>query len=395
MTRRIIILGSTGSIGTQSLDVISHVNSLHERGESPVGFEVVGLAAGKNLELLMEQAGRFGVLNISHNGSSQHAESRVTVHPSAEHLVRNVECDIVLAAMVGIAGLPATLAAVGLGRDVALANKETLVAAGGIVIPAAKKSGSGILPIDSEHSGVWQCVGSESACPPNCDVGAVDRVVLTASGGPFRTWARERVDAATPAEALKHPTWSMGKKVTIDSASLMNKALEIIEAHWLFSLPAEKLRALIHPQSLVHSLVEFRDGSIVAQMAPPDMRLPIQLALTHPHRVRGCARRIARQDLSRLEFEEVDPERFPAVSFAYEAIQGGGTAGAILNAANEEAVLAFLRQDAGLPFGWIVRTVREVMRRTTPTPAAEIADILRADASAREVVRSIVAAGTG
>ena len=319
-TRRLLLLGSTGSIGTQTLDVVSHLNALHARGEWPTRFEVVGLAAGSNGTLLAEQAAAFGVSEtaLAHPGDgalpSALAGARTGVD-GAERLVREVEADVVLAAMVGSAGLPATLAAVELGRDVALANKETLVAAGSLVVPAAERSGSRLLPVDSEHAALWQCLqsGQESShvCPPMRADRGVRRLILTASGGPFRTWEKARIERATPAEALNHPTWRMGPKVTIDSASLTNKALEVIEAHWLFGVPGERIDVLVHPQSTVHSFVEFEDGNVIAQLGPPDMRMPIQYAITFPLRPLGRSASLDFTAMSRLDFETPDLERFP------------------------------------------------------------------------------------
>jgi 1-deoxy-D-xylulose-5-phosphate reductoisomerase len=393
-TRRLIILGSTGSIGTQTLEVVEHLNALHDAGRSDVRYRVVGLAAGRNVPRLLEQAARFDVPRVAiADGdavSGAPAGLRVDRGPdAAERLVRETECDVVLAAMVGAAGLPATLAAVEAGRDVALANKETLVAAGGLVVPGAKRTGAHLLPVDSEHGGVWQCLCGHSGpvCPPM--VADVKRLVLTASGGPFREWTRERIEAATPEEALRHPTWSMGPKVTIDSASLMNKALEIIEAHWLFGVPVDRIEALIHPQSIVHAFVEFVDGTLLAQLAAPDMRAPIQHALTWPGRAPGLANPLDVLTLRDLRFEAPDLSRFPALAFAGEAIRRGGTAGAVLNAANEAAVQAFL---AGrLPFGGISRLVAHAMEKVPVRPLTSLADCLDADAEARRRVEEACA----
>jgi 1-deoxy-D-xylulose-5-phosphate reductoisomerase len=262
--------------------------------------------------------------------------TRLAVGPEAlDDLVRDDAIDRVVSSIVGAAGLRSTWAAVEAGKTVALANKETLVMAGPLVMRLAKRTGARILPVDSEHSAIHQALCSGT-------VGEVRRIVLTASGGPFRTRPAETLPAVTPAEALKHPTWSMGPKITIDSATMMNKALELIEARWLFGVPAAALEVLVHPQSIVHSMVEFVDGSVLAQMSPPDMRLPIQYALSYPQRIPGPARRF---DFTRpwaLEFEPPDPQRFPAVRLGYEAAARGGTAGAVLNAANEEAVRGFL-----------------------------------------------------
>lgn len=382
--RRVIILGSTGSIGTQTLDVIARLNQSSQR------FRVVGLASGSNAPLLIEQAARFGVPHLAlASGSPSLPPHALTGPDAALRLVQHVDCDLVVASMVGAAGLPATLAAIELGRDVALANKETLVAAGALVIPAALRSGSRLLPIDSEHAGVWQCLASAwgTGAPPCTAPAGVSRVTLTASGGPFRTWDNARIHAATPDMALRHPTWSMGRKVTIDCASLMNKALELIEAHWLFGVDADRLHAVIHPQSLVHAMVEYADGSTLVQLSPADMRCPIQLALTWPERAAGPVKPLDTAALSGLQFEPIDPERFPAISLAHRVIRAGGTAGAVLNAANEEAVQHFLDSGA-MPFGRIAQVVAESLDSVPQGPLRSLADFHAADAAARAFVRA-------
>ncbi len=394
--RRVIILGSTGSIGTQTLEVIAHLNGLHAAGRCEQRFEVVGLACGKNAALMAQQAEKFGVRHTACAAVPESAaESLAFVRPScgdalsaageesASDLVSSVECDMVVAAVVGSAGIQATLKAVELGRDVALANKETLVAAGSLVVAAAKKSGAALLPVDSEHAALWQCLGSRQA-PPSIPDDGLERVILTASGGPFRTWTKEKIWGATAAEALRHPTWTMGRKVTVDSASLMNKALEIIEAHWLFGIPGSRIEALVHPQSLVHAIAEFRDGNCMAQLAAPDMRTPIQHALTWPRRVEGLSRRLEWSTLRGIEFEPVDHERFPLLALAHRAISDGGTAGAILNGANEAAVGAFLRDGSSLRFGAVVEAVLETVSAVRPSAMRTLDDCMNADAAARE-----------
>jgi 1-deoxy-D-xylulose-5-phosphate reductoisomerase len=292
---------------------------------------------------------------------------------------------------VGAAGLPATVAAIELGIDVALANKETLVAAGEIVTPLARRTGARLLPIDSEHSGLWQCLQGLSATgerlTPPCDAPAiVERAILTASGGPFRTTATEEMRRATPEQALAHPTWAMGPKNTIDSATMVNKGLELIEAHWLFGLSAERLGVLVHPQSIVHAIVELADGSSIAQLAATDMRCPIQLALTWPARAPGCISRLDWGKLGKLEFAEPDLDRFPAIGLAMEVIRAGGTAGAVFNAANEVAVRAFL--DHQIPFGRIVEIVRESLERVPSRAARSLESVLDADREARRDAES-------
>jgi 1-deoxy-D-xylulose-5-phosphate reductoisomerase len=383
-TRRLLILGSTGSIGTQALDVVSHVNALHARGESPVAFEVVGLAAGRNASLLSEQAAKFGVRHVAlREGEPRGSFSRVHLGAeSAQRLVEETECDLVLAAMVGASGVPATLAAASLGRDIALANKETLVAAGSLVVPLARRTGSRLLPVDSEHCGVWQCLAGRSASTPPLQAAShVTRITLTASGGPFRTWTRSQMEAATAAQARKHPTWSMGDKVTIDSASLMNKALELIEAHWLFGVEPERLGAVIHPQSIVHAFVEFADRSTLAQLASPDMRTPIHAAMLWPHEAPGMGRTLDLQTMSQLTFEPVDAARFPAPDAAFEVMRRGGASGAAFNAANEQAVEAFV---AGrIPFTRVVDLAVEAMTALGHERLRDVDDLLEADAKAR------------
>lgn len=406
---RLIVLGSTGSIGAQALEVVAHLNGLHERGLWPVRCQVVGLAAGRNAGRLSEQARAFGVADLAlaaDDGGEIDCAARLRRGPdSAERLVREVPCDVVLAAMVGVAGLPATLAAIELGRDVALANKETLVAAGELVIPAAGRSGSRLLPVDSEHSAIWQCLWARAqpgddrdgpatrreACPPAPPMSLgrdVSRLILTASGGALRAWPAERAYAATPADALKHPTWSMGPKVTVDSASLMNKALEVIEAHWLFGIEAERIGVLVHPQSIVHSLVEYADGSVMAQLGAPDMKTPIQVALAFPHRVAAAGAALNWPALSRLDFEPADESRYPALGLARRAIHAGGAAGAVLNAANEAAVECFLAQNGArpMPLGKIAEVVAEAMSTVPASPVAGLKDVRDADAHARACV---------
>lgn len=391
---RLLILGSTGSIGTQTLEVVTHLNALHAKGLFQRQFEVVGLAAGKGATLLADQAKRFNVKHLAlSDGNGDAPKGAFTGPDAAERLVREVDCDVVLAAIVGSAGLPATLAAVEFGRDVALANKETLVAAGSIVVPAAQKTGAKLLPVDSEHAAVWQCLqsGPDAANGPIYPAlrqapASVKKVTLTASGGPFRTWEKSRVQRATKAEALKHPTWTMGEKVTVDSASLMNKALEIIEAHWLFVLPAEKIDAVVHPQSIAHALVEFDDASVVAQIAHPDMRGPIQQALAFPARVPSLVKLLDLAEIATaLQFEPPDRDKFPLLDLAYTVIRAGGTSGAIFNAANEEAVLAFLRGD--ILFGRIGELVIEAMEAIGPASMRTLDDALDADRRARAHVR--------
>lgn len=380
--RRIIVLGSTGSIGQNTLRVISHLSSLRE--DEGRKFDVVGLAAGSNAAELRRQADAFGVSAVAIADPSDEVAAGAphTGPDAALDLVATIAQpgDLIVAAMVGAAGIPAVLAGIEAGCDIALANKETLVAAGELVMRAARSKGVEIIPIDSEHSAVAQALRTSGRAPES-----VRRIVLTASGGPFRSWPKDRMDNASIEEALDHPTWSMGPKVSIDSASLMNKGLELIEAHWLFDAPAEKLDAIVHPQSIVHALVEFTDRSVIAQLAAPDMKLPIQIALTWPDCAAGCSAPLDLEHLGTLEFEPVDRSRFPAIDIAREAIQQGGTAGAIFNAANEVAVEAFLA--GAIAFGRIPGIVSDTISALDVHPADSLDAIEASDQEARATAR--------
>ena len=373
--RRLILLGSTGSIGVSTVQVLEHLRA------QGTAFEVIGLAAGSNAALLAEQAKALGVhdLAVADESAAAQLGPQANVRTGPDASLRLVEQlarpgDVLVAAMVGFAGLASAMRAIELGCHVALANKETLVAAGELVTDLARRKGVELFPIDSEHSALAQCIRSGR-------VSELDRVVITASGGPFRTWSAERTANATPAEALRHPTWQMGRKITIDSATLMNKALEIIEAHWLFGLAAERIEAIVHPQSIVHGMAEFRDGSVIAQLSPPDMKLPIQMALTWPDRHAGVARRLDWTSLRQLDFEPVDHARFPAVRLAHEVIRRGGSAGATLNAANEVAVNAFLA--GSIPFGRIAQVVQEALAELPDRALRTLSDAEAADRDAR------------
>ncbi|WP_432797134.1 1-deoxy-D-xylulose-5-phosphate reductoisomerase [Poriferisphaera sp. WC338] len=382
--RKLIILGSTGSIGENTLNVVRHL-----KDTVGVSIDVVGLAAGRGGDRLIEQAKAFDVKHIaigdvSQTGKIKNALPGVTVFSgdgSTQQLVEAVEATDLAAAVVGSAGLPATVAAIQRGMRVSLANKETLVAAGELVTPLVRKYGAQLLPVDSEHSAIFQCLHDH----PNR---MVKRIVLTASGGPFRQKDKQTIDNATVEEALDHPTWNMGPKITIDSASMMNKALEIIEAHWLFDLPGEQIDVIVHPQSIVHSFVEFVDHSVLAQLGPPDMKTPIQHALTHPERVGGVSDAMDWQDLSGLTFEQPDHERFGSLKLAYDVIEAGGTAGAIFNAANEAAVGAFL--DRKIRFGQITELVTEALSATEIKPADSLETVMQADVDARAFVDKLI-----
>jgi 1-deoxy-D-xylulose-5-phosphate reductoisomerase len=358
--KRVAILGSTGSIGTTALQVLRR---------HPDRFRVTALTAFSNAALLKQQVAEFGV---GYSGC---------VDDNADCLVAAAsrdDVDIVLNAVVGAAGLDATLAALEDGKRVALANKESLVTAGHIVLDAARKGGGEVVPVDSEHSAILQCLGGR---PPS----EIRRIVITASGGPFREWDAERVRAATVQDALKHPTWQMGRKITIDSATLANKALEVIEAHYLFEVPYERIEVVVHPQSIVHSFVEFIDGSVVAQMGVPSMELPILYSLTYPGRIADSdTPRLDPVAMTRLTFEAVRHDVFPMLGLGIRAGKQGGAAPAVYNAANERAVALFL--EGQIAFGDIAPAVEEALDSLASLPGATRSDIMQADAKARRLV---------
>lgn len=373
--KRVIILGSTGSIGTSALKVARDI---------PDRMEVVGLAACRSVEALAEQARDFGVKHVAISGGAGAAgELRGLVPPGTVifegesglvDLVRETEADMVLIAIVGTSGLRPALAAIQAGCDLAIASKEILVMAGETVMEAARRKGVAVLPVDSEHNAIFQCL--EGRTPTE-----VTRLILTASGGPFRTWSNERIAQATLAQALKHPTWEMGRKITIDSATLFNKGLEMIEARWLFDVPMERVDVIVHPQSIVHSMVEFVDGSVLAQLSHSDMCFPIQYAVTWPQRVKNTLRPLDFAALGKLEFEAPRRADFPALDLAVEAGTTGGTLPAVYNAANETAVAAFIAGQLDFPGIW--QTVARTMQAHQAIPHADLDGILAADAWAR------------
>lgn len=380
----VVILGSTGSIGRQTLDVIAR---------RPGRWRVLGLAAGSNAAALAEQARRFRPAAVAVADPRAAAALRaelaqsgiaVTAGPEAvAALAVHPEADLVVSAMVGAAGLVPTYEAVRAGKDVALANKETLVAAGERVTAAARESGARLLPVDSEHSGLFQCLQGQPR-------EGVRRVVLTASGGPFRGWSRERLAReATVEAALRHPTWRMGPTITIDSATLMNKGLEVIEARWLFDLPLERIDVCIHPESVVHALVEMRDGSVLAQLSRADMRLPIQYALGYPERLDAVSEPLDLAALGALHFERPDREAFPCLDLAYAAGRAGGTLPAAMNAAKEVAVAAFLQ--GRIAFLEIPRIIDKVMASHPNRLAPSLEEVLEADREARLRAEALVA----
>jgi 1-deoxy-D-xylulose-5-phosphate reductoisomerase len=383
--RRIAILGSTGSIGTTTLRVIDGLNSSLEEGQQR--FEVVALSGHSNVKLLAEQVRRYRPKYVVVSDADYLAQFRrliegldVEVFSGAEGLTDIVKLegvDTVVAAVVGVAGLPAVLAAVRKGRRVAIANKEPLVIAGQLITAEAKKYGAELLPVDSEHSAIFQALQAGRR-------EEVARIVLTTSGGPFRQATVEEIQNATIEQVMAHPVWRMGPKITVDSATMMNKALEIIEARWLFDAPAEKIEVLVHPESIVHSLVEFVDGSVMAQLGIPDMSLPIQYALTYPVRLAGAAKKLRLDRLKTLTFEKPNLKVFTAIEMGFEVAQKGGTAAAVFNAANEAAVEQFL---AGrIKFGNIVELVRHCLDNCNVRTEASLEELLEADAWAKREV---------
>ena len=380
--RHIAILGSTGSIGRQALDVIGQHRDL---------FEVELLTAHNSTELLIRQAIEFDVNAVVICNEDKYQEVKDALDPhdikvfagmqSACDLVTGENIDIVLTSMVGFSGLSSTVAAVKAGKTIALANKETLVAAGHIVMDLAEKTGSRILPVDSEHSAIFQCLMGSAGAP-------IEKIHLTASGGPFRTWEREDIAKATRAQALNHPNWSMGSKITIDSATMMNKGLEIIEARWLFGTPGDKIDVVIHPESIIHSMVEYADGSVIAQMGHPDMREAIQFAFCFPHRLPLDNKKLNFAELGSMSFEAPDHERFPALGLAYEALRKGGNMPCIMNAANEVAVAAFLQEKIG--FYDITDVVRDTMESSEYIKSPDIYAIFGTNEEAQAKAKILI-----
>jgi len=378
-TKKISLLGSTGSIGRQTLDIAgAHKDSL----------EIVALAAGaSNLDLFAEQIKQFrpAIVCVPEEEDGKALKERLspgirveieTGSSGLETVAAESGADTVVTGVVGFLGLKPTAKAIEKGKTIALANKETLVAAGSAVMPMVQKYGAKIVPVDSEHSAIFQSLSGYST-------NDVDSIWLTASGGPFRTWSKEQIDCATKGDALKHPNWNMGQKITIDSATLMNKGLEIVEARWLFDIPAERIRIVVHPQSILHSAVEFVDGSIVGQMGLPDMRLPIHYALFHPERIQS--ERVPRLDLttlSQLSFEKPDTERFPCLAIAQKVAGEDNTSACVMNAANEIVVAAFLAER--IAFKDIPRLIEGVLEKHKPVSNPSLDDILEADRWARQ-----------
>ena len=376
----ISILGSTGSIGTQTLQLVA----LHKER-----FRVAAMTAHRNKELFFEQVRAFRpeMAGLTEPIPMEEIPAdlrfcrwvmgREALHAAAAE----VPSDMVLVSVVGIAGLQSVMDALHAGRQVLLANKEALVTGGHLVMEAARQTGKPLLPVDSEHSAIFQCLQGAADNTPV-------KLLLTASGGPFRTWEKERIDRATRQEALNHPNWAMGAKITIDSASMFNKALEIIEARWLFDMPPEKIEVVVHPQSIIHSAVEFMDGAVIAQLGVPDMRVPIQYAMSYPERLPTGSKPLDLFALGQLTFERGDEVRFPALRIVRECLAAGGAACTILNGANEAAVAAFLADE--IPFGGITRLVEGALERLGPMPANTLEDIFHADQEARRTVAALL-----
>jgi 1-deoxy-D-xylulose-5-phosphate reductoisomerase len=385
--KSLAILGSTGSIGVRTLEIVA---------AHPERFRVTALTAGNNVALLEEQIRAFhpemvAVFDVTSAGRLKErlgaAAPRILIgRDGMIACATQSGAQLVVSAIVGAAGLEPTFAAIEAGIDVALANKETLVAAGELVMGEVARRGIHLFPVDSEHSAIFQSLAGHRRDD-------VRRLILTASGGPFRDCSAAELERVAPGDALAHPTWSMGRKISIDSATMMNKGLEVIEAHWLFDLPPEKIAVHVHPESIVHSMVEYVDGAVIAQLGIPDMRTPIALALSWPERLPLDLPPLDLCQLGRLHFSEPDHERFPCLSLAYRALCAGGTAPAVLNAANEVAVEAFL--DHRLGFTSIARVIATVLDRHEPAPADNLAEVLAADAGARVAARNLIKSASG
>ncbi len=372
LTQNIIVLGSTGSIGRQTLDIVRSF---------PNRLRVIGLAGGYNLRLLSDQISEFKPRFVFCQGDPAQLPSGNFEFMSQEEMADHNDVDTVVAASSGVSGLMPLLSAIKAGKKVALANKESLVTAGAIIIPMSRKHHAQIKPVDSEHSAVWQCLEGEKSAP--------SRIILTASGGPFRGYSGAELEEVTAEQALRHPSWKMGRKVTIDSATLLNKGLEVIEAHWLFQIPYENIDVLVHPQSVIHSMVEFADGAVKAQLGAPDMHLPIQYALSHPERWGNAE--LPQMDFSRvnrLDFEQPDYDKFPCLRLALEAGRKGGTYPAALCAADEVAVDMFL--EGRIKFSDIAVLIDNALAKHSNTTHPAIEDIMLADAQAREVIKESI-----
>lgn len=383
MTKRISLLGSTGSIGTQTLDIVS---------EHPEEFIIESLTAGRNWKLLAEQVRRYrpriaviadeaGLAPLKEAVADIKGVELAAGTKAVEEAAALPETDTTLVALVGYSGLLPTVRAIRAGKKIALANKETLVAGGQYIAELLGGSARSILPVDSEHSAIFQCLQGE-------DMNPLSKIILTASGGPFRKFDIAQLKHVTPADALRHPNWTMGAKVTIDSASLMNKGFEMIEAHWLFDCPPERIEIVVHPQSIIHSMVEFADGSVKAQLGVPDMHLPISYALSHPHRLESPRPKLTMEQYANLTFERPDTQRFPLLGLAFDAISEGGTMPCVLNAANEIAVAAFL--DNRLPFCKMPELVRRTMEQTPFSANYDLESLIETNALARATAAELL-----
>ena len=374
------ILGSTGSIGTQALQLVE----MH-----PERFRVTAMTAHRNRELFFQQvrafrpemAGLTEPIPMEEIPSDLRFCRWVMGKEALRVAAAEIPADMVLVSVVGIAGLQSVMDALHAGRQVLLANKEALVTGGHLVMDAARAIGKPLLPVDSEHSAIFQCLQGAAGNAPT-------KLLLTASGGPFRTWEKDRIYHATRAEALNHPNWAMGAKITIDSASMFNKALEIIEARWLFDMAPEKIEVVVHPQSIIHSAVEFADGAVIAQLGVPDMRVPIQYAMSYPERLPTGSKPLDLFALGQMTFERGDAEKFPALRIVKECLNAGGAACTIMNGANEAAVAAFLHDE--IPFGGIARLVEGALEKLGPMPAGNLDDIFYADQAARRAVNELL-----
>ena len=383
--KKISILGSTGSIGQSTLSVID---------QFPDRFTVVALAAGNNIELFEKQVRQFkpSIVSVVSERSAADLKRRcsdlsVRICSGVEGMIQIAaaeDADITVSAIVGTAGLVPTMAAIRAGKDIALANKEVLVTAGELVMAECRARGVRILPVDSEHSAIFQCLHAGASRD-------IRKLVLTASGGPFRTFAKKDLANVSLAQALKHPNWSMGRKITIDSATLMNKGLEVIEARWLFDITPGKIKVLVHPQSIVHSMVEYHDGAVVAQLGMPDMKGPIAYALSYPERLSDVSPALDLAKVGTLTFEEPDLDRFPCLAYAFDALHAGGSMPAVLSAANEVAVKYFLEEKIG--YNDIVRVIRTTMDVHTPSNIKTVEDVLKADLWARHEAEKVIGAG--
>ncbi len=383
--KNISILGSTGSIGQSTLSVVEKFSDR---------FKVVALAAGNNIDLLEQQVRRFkpSMVSVANAPAAETLKQRcadldIRVLSGVQGMIEAAsaeQAEMTVSAIVGTAGLVPTMAAIRAGKTIALANKEVLVSAGELVMAECRSRGVRLLPVDSEHSAIFQCLSAGA----NKDI---RKLILTASGGPFRNLSKKDLAKVTLAQALKHPNWSMGKKITIDSATLMNKGLEVIEARWLFDMKPEQIGILVHPQSIVHSMVEYADGAVVAQLGMPDMKGPIAYALSYPERLDSVAPALDLARVGTLTFEEPDPDRFPCLAYAYDALRAGGSMPAVVSAANETAVKYFLEEKIG--YADIARVIRATMDAHSPSSTRTVEDVLKADLWARQEAEKIIAGG--